>query len=68
VTKENEHFTRFVDVFGKFEDENEIDWEKELKKWIVAAKKNEKIFVEVDFASGMRKEKGKNRLINMPCL
>jgi hypothetical protein len=49
VTKENEHFTRFVDVFDKFEDENEIDWEKELKKWIAAAKENEKIFVEVDF-------------------
>jgi hypothetical protein len=48
VTKENEHFTRFVDVFDKFEDEYEIDWEKELKKWIVSAKKNEKIFVEVD--------------------
>jgi hypothetical protein len=48
VTKENEHFTRFVDVFDKFEDENEIDWEKELKKWIAAAKKNEKILVEVD--------------------
>jgi hypothetical protein len=48
LTKENEHFTRFVDVFDKFEDENEIDWEKELKKWIATAKKNEKIFVEVD--------------------
>jgi hypothetical protein len=68
VTKENEHFTRFVDVFGKFEDENEIDWEKELKKWIVAAKKNEKIFVEVGFAGGMKKEKGKTRNIHMPCL
>ena len=48
VTKENEHFTRFVDIFDKFKYENEIDWEKELKKWIVAAKKNEKIFGEVD--------------------
>ena len=48
VTKENEHFTRFVDVFDKLEDENEIDWKKELKKWIAAAKNNEKIFVEVD--------------------
>jgi hypothetical protein len=48
VTKENEYFTRFVDVLDKFEDEYEIDWEKELKKWISSAKKNEKIFVEVD--------------------
>ena len=48
VTKENEHFTRFVDIFVKFEYEYEIDWEKELKKWIAAAKKNEKIFGEVD--------------------
>jgi hypothetical protein len=48
VTKENEHFTRFVDVFDKLGDENEIDWEKELKKWIATAKKNEKIFVEVN--------------------
>jgi hypothetical protein len=32
VTKENEHFTRFADAFGKLGDENEIDWEKELKK------------------------------------
>jgi hypothetical protein len=68
VTKEKEHFTRFVDVFDKFEDENEIDWKKELKKWIAAAKKNEKIYVEVDFASGMKKEKGKTRIIHMPCL
>jgi hypothetical protein len=48
VTKENEHYTRFVDIFDKFKDEIEIDWEKELKKWIAVAKKNEKIFVEVD--------------------
>lgn len=49
MTKENEHYTRFVDIFDKFKDEIEIDWEKELKKWIAVAKKNEKIFVEVDW-------------------
>ena len=48
MTKENEFYTRFVDVFDKIGDENDIDWKKEIKRWIAAAKKNETIFVEVD--------------------
>ena len=50
MTKEGEFYTRFVDVFDKIvdEDENEIDWKQELKRWIGSAKKNEAIFVEVD--------------------
>jgi hypothetical protein len=48
MTKVGEFYTRFVDAFDKIADENEIDWKKELKRWIDAAKKNETIFVEVD--------------------
>lgn len=32
------------------EDENEFDWKQELKNWIIAAKKDESIFLEVNFA------------------
>jgi hypothetical protein len=50
VTKVGEAYTRFVDAFDKiFVDENEFDWEQELKNWISAAKKDESIFLEVDF-------------------
>jgi len=28
----------------------DIDWQEELKKWIVAAKKNESIFLEIDLS------------------
>ena len=31
-------------------DENEVDWKLELKRWIRPAKKNESIFVEVDLS------------------
>ena len=51
MTKEGEFYTRFVDAFDKIvdnDDENEIDWKHELKRWIESAKKNEDIFVEVD--------------------
>jgi len=51
VTKEGEYYTRFVDAFDQIEDENEIDWKQELKKWIKDAKKNETIFVEVDLSN-----------------
>ncbi|MDR4513014.1 MAG: hypothetical protein MRJ93_15065 [Nitrososphaeraceae archaeon] len=51
VTKEGEYYTRFVDAFDQIEDENEIDWKKELKKWINDAKKKETIFVEVDLSN-----------------
>ena len=51
MTKEGEYYTRFVDAFDKIVDkENEIDWKQELKRWINTAKKNEKIFVEVDLS------------------
>jgi hypothetical protein len=51
MTKEGEYYTRFVDAFDKIGDkENEIDWKQELKRWINTAKKNEKIFVEVDLS------------------
>jgi hypothetical protein len=50
MTKVGEAYTRFVDGFDKIlVDENEIDWEQELKNWISAAKKVESIFLEVDF-------------------
>ena len=68
VTKENEHFTRFVDVLDKFEGEYEIDWEKELKKWIASAKKNEKIFGEVDLDWWNEEGERKNHIIHVPCL
>lgn len=50
MTKVGEFYTRFVDAFDQIADENKIDWEQELKKWIDAAKKNETIFVEVDLS------------------
>lgn len=60
VTKENEFYTRFVDVFDKIGDENEIDWKKEIKRWIAAAKKNETIFVEVDLDNWNEEGERKN--------
>jgi len=49
MTKEDEFYTRFVDVFDQtLTNEDEIDWKQALKRWIAAAKKNESIFVEVD--------------------
>ncbi len=51
MTKEGEFYTRFVDVFDNIvDDDNEIDWKQELKRWIDDAKKNEAIFVEVDLS------------------
>jgi hypothetical protein len=29
---------------------NETDWQEVLKKWILAAKKNESIFLEIDLS------------------
>jgi len=48
MTKADEFYTRFVDAFDQLVDKNKIDWEQELKNWIVTAKINETIFVEVD--------------------
>ena len=49
MTKVDEFYTRFVDVFDQtLTNEDEIDWKQALKRWIAAAKKNESIFVEVD--------------------
>ena len=46
MTKVGEFYTRFVDVFDQvLNDENEVDWNQALKRWIAAAKKNESIFV-----------------------
>ena len=51
-----ESYTRFVDAYDQIiNDENEVDWKLELKRWIAAAKKNESIFVEVDL-SGWNQE------------
>jgi hypothetical protein len=51
MTKVDEFYTTFVDVFDQvLNDENEIDWKQALKRWIAAAKKNESIFVEVDLS------------------
>ena len=48
-TKVGESYTRFVDAYDQvISDENQVDWNLELKRWIAAAKKNELIFVEVD--------------------
>jgi hypothetical protein len=56
ITKVDESFTRFVDAYDQIiDDENEINWELELKSWVVAAKKNESIFIEVDL-SGWNQE------------
>ena len=56
ITKVGESYTRFVDAYDQIiNDENEIDWKLELKRWIAAAKKNESIFVEVDL-SGWNQE------------
>jgi hypothetical protein len=52
MTKVGEVYTRFVDVFDQIVvNEDEIDWKQELKRWITAAKKDESIFLEVDFSS-----------------
>ena len=39
MTKADEFYTRFVDVFDQLIDKNRIDWEQELKNWIAAARK-----------------------------
>jgi hypothetical protein len=40
-TKVGEVYTRFVDTFDKIlVDENDNDWEQELKNWISSAKKD----------------------------
>jgi hypothetical protein len=49
VTKVGDYYTRFVDAFESTLT-NDIHWQEELKKWIVAAKKNESIFLEVDLS------------------
>ena len=43
-------YTRFVDAFESTLITNDIDWQEVLKKWIVAAKKNESIFLEIDLS------------------
>ena len=50
VTKVCDFYTRFVDAFESTLITNDIHWQEELKKWIVAAKKNESIFLEVDLS------------------
>ena len=40
MTRADEFYTRFV-PFDRLVDKNKIDWAKELKRWIAAAKKNE---------------------------
>ena len=56
ITKVGESYTRFVDAYDQIiNDENEVDWKLELKRWIAVAKKNKSIFVEVDL-SGWNQE------------
>jgi hypothetical protein len=50
VTKVGVFYTRFVDAFENTLITNDIDCQEELKKWIVAAKKNESIFLEIDLS------------------
>jgi hypothetical protein len=63
MTKVDELYTRFVDVFDEtgMEGKEIVDWKQKLKKWIASAKKNEAIFTEVDLSKwnelGERKEK-----------
>ena len=54
--KVGQSYTRFVDAYDQInDDENEINWKLELKRWIAAAKKDESIFVEIKL-SGWNKE------------
>ena len=51
ITKVGQSYTRFVDAYDQIiNDENEIDWKPELKRWIATAKKTELISVEVDLS------------------
>ena len=50
MTRVGEFYTRFVNAYDQIIDENEIEWNQELKRWIDAAKKSETIFVEVDLS------------------
>jgi hypothetical protein len=62
MTKVDEFYTRFVDVFDQtLTNEDEIDWKQALKRWIAAAKKNESIFVEVDLTGWNEVGDRKNR-------
>src|SRR4249919_2100822 len=50
TTKVGEVYTRFVDCYDlDIEEEDGFDWKHELKNWIIAAKKEETVFLEVDF-------------------
>lgn len=61
ITKVGESYTRFVDAYDwVINDENELNWKLELKRWIVAAKKNESIFVEVDLSGWNQEGEGIN--------
>ena len=38
ITKVGESYTRFVDAYDQIiNDENEVDWKRELKSWIAAS-------------------------------
>lgn len=51
MTKVGEFYTRFIDAFDLvLNEENEVDWNQALKRWIASAKENETIFVEVDLS------------------
>jgi hypothetical protein len=51
ITKVDEFYTRFVDVFDEIVvDEKKLDWKQKLRKWIASAKGNEAIFTEVDLS------------------
>jgi hypothetical protein len=50
VTKVGDFYTRFVDVIESNLITNEPDWQEVLKKWIIAAKKSESIFLEIDLS------------------
>jgi hypothetical protein len=57
--KEDETFRAAVDAFENTLITNDIDWQEELKKWIVAAKKDKSIFLEIDL--GTCNEAGERR-------
>ena len=47
MTRADEFYTRFVYAFDRLVNKNKIDWAKELKRWIAAAKKKEFISIFV---------------------
>ncbi|HEY7081581.1 MAG TPA: hypothetical protein VH500_17960 [Nitrososphaeraceae archaeon] len=62
-TKIGESYTRFVAAYDQIiNNENEVDWKVELKRWIVSVRKNESISVEGDLSGWNEEEQRINYL------